>query len=88
MKKLQKILKRIAEKVPKKPLGIIFVVLGILALVTPFTPGSWLVFVGLELLGVRYLFRDKVDALLIRFGVKKGEGTQSDKQVDTPTVDQ
>lgn len=36
-------------------LGLLFVLLGLLALVTPLTPGSWLVFVGLELLGVRIL---------------------------------
>lgn len=35
--------------------GILFIVLGLLALVTPLTPGSWLVFVGLELLGIRIL---------------------------------
>lgn len=36
-------------------LGIFFIVLGLLALVTPLTPGSWLVFVGLELVGIRIL---------------------------------
>jgi hypothetical protein len=43
----------------KKIIGIIFLIIGILALVTPLTPGSWLVFVGLELLGVNILFFDK-----------------------------
>lgn len=36
-------------------LGIVFILLGLLALVTPLTPGSWLVFVGLELIGIRLL---------------------------------
>jgi len=43
----------------KKILGILFVVVGFLALVTPFTPGSWLFFVGLEFLGIRILFFEK-----------------------------
>jgi hypothetical protein len=40
--------------------GIILVVIGLLALFTPFTPGSWLIFVGLELLGFRMMFWDKM----------------------------
>lgn len=36
-------------------LGSFFILLGLLALVTPLTPGSWLVFVGLELIGIRIL---------------------------------
>ncbi|MEX0933846.1 MAG: hypothetical protein WD003_01110 [Candidatus Paceibacterota bacterium] len=43
----------------KKPLGVLCIILGLLALVTPFTPGSWLVFVGLELLGLRLFFRGR-----------------------------
>jgi hypothetical protein len=46
-------------KKTKKVLGAIFVIVGILALITPFTPGSWLAFVGLELLGIRFLLLDK-----------------------------
>jgi len=44
----------------RKTLGIILIVVGLLALVTPFTPGAWLIFVGLELMGVRILFWDKI----------------------------
>ncbi len=44
----------------KKVVGVILVVIGLLALVTPFTPGSWLIFVGLELLGVELIFWDKI----------------------------
>jgi hypothetical protein len=46
----------------KKVVGVLFIILGILALVTPFTPGSWLVFVGLEILGVRIAFWEKIKA--------------------------
>ena len=43
----------------RKIIGIIFIILGLAALLTPFTPGSWLIFVGLELIGIRFLFREK-----------------------------
>lgn len=34
-------------------IGVLCIILGLTAFFTPLTPGSWLVFVGLELLGVR-----------------------------------
>ncbi len=46
----------------KKTIGIILIIWGILALFTPFTPGSWLVFIGLEFFGVNLLFLDKIRA--------------------------
>jgi hypothetical protein len=52
----------------KKGIGVLFVILGVLALVTPLTPGSWLAFVGLELLGLRFVFWEK-----IRRGLEKGK---------------
>lgn len=39
----------------KRLLGVICIILGLLALVTPLTPGSWLALVGLELLGLTFL---------------------------------
>jgi len=50
----------------RKTVGIILVLVGFTALITPLTPGSWLVFVGLELLGVRLLFLDKIKARFIK----------------------
>jgi hypothetical protein len=47
-------------KIFKMILGVILILVGIFALITPFTPGSWLAFVGLELLGVRVAFWDKI----------------------------
>ena len=44
----------------KKTTGVILVLVGLTALLTPFTPGSWLVFLGLELLGLRFLLLDKI----------------------------
>ncbi len=46
----------------RKILGVICILLGLFALVTPFTPGSWLVLVGLELLGLGFLIPKKVRA--------------------------
>lgn len=51
---------------PKKVLGIILIILGLAALVTPFTPGSWLAFIGLELLGIRIVAQEKTEELLAR----------------------
>jgi hypothetical protein len=48
------------NKILKKVVGVIFIILGLLALVTPLTPGSWLALIGLELLGIRILFLDKI----------------------------
>jgi hypothetical protein len=44
----------------RKTVGIVLIVIGLLALVTPFTPGSWLAFVGLGLLGIRMSFWEKI----------------------------
>jgi len=44
----------------KKITGILLVLAGLLILLTPFTPGSWIIFVGLELLGIRLAFWKKM----------------------------
>jgi uncharacterized protein YqgC (DUF456 family) len=44
----------------KKTLGVFFVLVGFIALIAPIIPGAPLVFVGLELLGFRFLFLDKI----------------------------
>ena len=58
---LIKKIKEYLEKNPKikKTVGVILILAGLAALVTPLTPGSWLAIIGLELLGVRILFFDK-----------------------------
>ena len=48
------------RKILRYTIGIILILLGFLALVTPLTPGSWLIPIGLELLGLRILLRDKL----------------------------
>lgn len=37
--------------------GGLLMILGVLALLTPFTPGSWLIFIGAEILGIGFLTR-------------------------------
>jgi hypothetical protein len=45
-------------------LGVILITYGLVALVTPFTPGSWLAVIGLELLGIRMLVQRRLLSLL------------------------
>ncbi|MEK9170990.1 MAG: hypothetical protein AAB789_01600 [Patescibacteria group bacterium] len=49
-----------ASRRSKKTIGIFLILIGLAALLTPLTPGSWLVFIGLELLGWRVLLFDKL----------------------------
>ncbi len=48
------------RRIVRYTIGIILILVGFLALVTPLTPGSWLIPIGLELLGLRILLRDKL----------------------------
>lgn len=48
----------------KKIVGVVLLVIGLAALVTPFTPGAWLIFVGMELLGIGFLIPKSVRAWL------------------------
>ncbi len=58
-----------AKKVLKKVFGVVLVILGFLALITPFSPGSWLLFVGLGILGIRIISEDKLFSFLKKFKV-------------------
>lgn len=44
----------------RKTAGVLLLIIGLAALVTPLTPGSWLIFVGLELLGLRLLVNNEL----------------------------
>lgn len=48
----------------RKTFGIVLIVYGLLALATPFTPGSWLIFIGLELIGIRLVWKEKIQKIL------------------------
>jgi uncharacterized protein YqgC (DUF456 family) len=50
----------------KKVIGIICFILGFIALITPLTPGSWLIFVGLELLGFRLAIWEKIKDKILK----------------------
>jgi hypothetical protein len=43
--------------------GVLLVIIGIAALVTPLTPGAWLGLIGLELLGFGFLIPKKIRRL-------------------------
>ena len=60
----------------KKAVGVVLILMGLAALFTPLTPGSWLAIIGLELLGVRTLFFDPLrrrfsEASKLKFWKKK-----------------
>ncbi|RJP43857.1 hypothetical protein C4587_02525 [Candidatus Parcubacteria bacterium] len=44
----------------RRAVGVFLIVIGLAALLTPATPGSWLILVGLEIFGFRILFWDKI----------------------------
>jgi len=44
----------------KKVIGVVLIVLGVLVHFIPFVPAGWIILIGLELLGVRLLFWDKI----------------------------
>jgi protein-S-isoprenylcysteine O-methyltransferase Ste14 len=43
----------------KVAVGVVLIVLGLAALVTPFTPGSWLALIGLQLVGLGFLLKNR-----------------------------
>jgi len=47
-------------------LGVVLIIIGVAALLTPLSPGSWLALIGLEILGLRILFQRKLLSLLPR----------------------
>lgn len=59
---LLKIIKEYIHNRPriKKVVGVMLILVGLAALTTPLTPGSWLAIIGLELLGIRILFFNKL----------------------------
>ncbi|MDD5328163.1 MAG: hypothetical protein PHY02_10185 [Phycisphaerae bacterium] len=69
-------MKPIARQVLKKTIGVILVIAGFAALVTPFTPGSWLALIGLEMLGFGFLLENRIGrAIKKKFERFKGKST-------------
>lgn len=67
-------------KILKIVAGVALILIGFIALVTPLTPGAWLMFVGLELIGVRLAAWDKIKAWL-----QKQRGVHSNNTDTTHT---
>lgn len=57
----------------RKPLGVFLVVIGLLLHLIPLFPASWIIVLGLELIGVRILFQDKIKNWLENRKPKKPE---------------
>jgi len=54
------------------------IVIGLAALVTPFTPGSWLALIGLELLGFGFLLENRIGrAIKNKFKNSKRKSTKN-----------
>ena len=76
------------KSIIKKIIGVILIIIGLAALFTPLTPGSWLALIGLELLGIRMVFfkkflnekqRAAVDRFMKKFGIKSFEERPEEK---------
>lgn len=64
-------------KTYKKIIGFLAVIVGIVALVTPFTPGaSFFIFIGLNILGVHFAFLDKIESFLLKRNKKSTINTK------------
>ena len=48
-----------AKKIARIVIGVVLMAVGLVALLTPLTPGSWLILVGLEFVGLRVLLRNR-----------------------------
>lgn len=48
------------KKVTRTVVGVVLIILGLAALLTPLSPGSWLILIGLEFLGLRILLENKL----------------------------
>ncbi len=57
-------MKPMIKTILKKSIGVILIVLGLAALLTPFTPGSWLALIGLELVGFGFLLENRLGRAL------------------------
>jgi uncharacterized protein YqgC (DUF456 family) len=53
-------MKPILKNVLKKTIGVILIVVGLAALLTPLTPGSWLALIGLQMLGWGFLLENRI----------------------------
>jgi hypothetical protein len=57
-------MKPTTKTILKKTIGVILIAYGLFALVTPFTPGSWLALIGLEMAGFGFLLENRLGRVL------------------------
>jgi membrane protein implicated in regulation of membrane protease activity len=57
-------MKPVLKNILKKTIGVILIIIGLAALVTPFTPGSWLALIGLQLVGLGFLLENRLGRAL------------------------
>lgn len=53
-------MKPIVKNILKKTIGVILIIIGLVALLTPLTPGSWLALIGLQMLGFGFLLENRI----------------------------
>lgn len=71
----------VVKNILKKTIGVILVIIGFLALVTPLTPGSWLMLVGFQMLGWGFLLENRVvRAIRKKFENPKRKSTKDSTQ--------
>ena len=78
--RLQKYITYLKTFDPKVKLliGLGLIVLGLLALVTPLTPGSWLVVIGLEFIGIRIVAWESIVNWLAGRKARKTENAETE----------
>jgi|GEM_PF-1200378 len=57
----------------KKSFGIFFVLLGLVLHLIPFFPASWIIILGLELLGIRMLAWERLRTFMEERGIMKAK---------------
>ncbi len=72
-------------KVLKVVGGVALIIIGFVALVTPLTPGAWLMFVGLELIGVRLVAWDRIKAWFTNWRASKKESASENPTITKKT---
>ena len=48
------------KNIIKKTIGVILIIVGLFALLTPLTPGSWLALIGLQMVGWGFLLENRI----------------------------
>ena len=71
----------------RKVVGLLLLFIGLVALVTPLTPGAWLIIVGGELLGIEFLSHERLKGYYRRL-VSWWYWRKVEKQFKAPDVEE